>query len=276
MKNLRAYAAMALTALAVAGTAVPAQAASPRKFITQINGKKCVIYVLTNCTQKPGAGEPDAGAPESPDVPDTPETPELPDIPGVPENPVVPDMPGAPDTPDAGVPESPDVPSVPDMPGAPDAPESPDTPDMSGKPEEPVEPNAPGTPEAPEENTTYAARVVRLVNEERAKAGLSALTVDSGLEAAGLVRAKEIVSSFSHTRPDGTSFATAIKEQGVSYRGAGENIAWGQKSPEAVVDAWMNSPGHRANILNEKFTRIGVGHYQNSGGTNYWVQLFAY
>lgn len=130
-------------------------------------------------------------------------------------------------------------------------------------------------PEAPEEESSYAAQVVRLVNEERAKEGLSALVVDAGLEAAGNVRAKEIVSSFAHTRPDGTGFATAIQEQGVSYRSAGENIAWGQRSPEEVVDAWMNSPGHRANIMNAQFTRIGVGHYENDAGTNYWVQLFA-
>lgn len=164
--------------------------------------------------------------------------------------------------PDAGETETPDA-ETPDM-ELPDA-ETPDAPEN----------NVPETEDSVTDNS-YAAQVVRLVNEERAKAGLSALTVDSGLEAAGLVRAREIVTSFSHTRPDGSSFATAIREQGVSYRGAGENIAWGQKSPEAVVEAWMNSEGHRANILNKNFTRIGVGHYQNANGTNYWVQLFAY
>lgn len=234
MRNLKLYAAMAITTLAVAGTSVPSQAASLQKKVVQINGRDCIVYVMTNCAQKPGNGQPDT---EKPEIPDMPEIPEEPDTPEIPEEPDMPDSPVIPDTPD-----------VPDTPAA---------------------------PEAPEE-VSYAEQVVRLVNEERAKAGLSALTVDAGLEAAGLVRAKEIVTSFSHTRPDGSSFATAIKEQGVSYRGAGENIAWGQKSPEAVVSAWMNSEGHRANILNEKFTRIGVGHYQNNGGTNYWVQLFAY
>ena len=90
------------------------------------------------------------------------------------------------------------------------------------------------------------------------------------------MRAKETEVSFSHTRPNGSSFSSALKEQGVSYQGAGENIAWGQKSPEAVMQGWMNSDGHRANILNEKFTKIGVGYYQNSQGTNYWTQLFTY
>ena len=75
---------------------------------------------------------------------------------------------------------------------------------------------------------------------------------------------------------DGSSFATALKEQNVSYRSAGENIAWGQKTPEQVMEAWMNSDGHRANILNAKFTKIGVGQYRDAAGRNYWVQLFTY
>ena len=110
---------------------------------------------------------------------------------------------------------------------------------------------------------------------ERAKAGLSPLQVDQNVQAAAQVRAVEIKTSFSHTRPDGRDFSTALKEQGVSYRGSGENIAWGQKSPEQVMEGWMNSAGHRANILNEKFTSIGVGYVQ-IGGVNYWTQLFTY
>lgn len=123
---------------------------------------------------------------------------------------------------------------------------------------------------------SYAEQVVKLVNEERAKEGLAALSIDKNVEKAALIRAKEIQSSFSHTRPNGSSFSTALQESGVSYRGAGENIAWGQKTPEQVVEGWMNSPGHRANIMNEKFTKIGVGNLQNSTGTQYWVQLFTY
>ena len=125
-------------------------------------------------------------------------------------------------------------------------------------------------------NSAYINRIVELVNEERAKEGLSPVTLDTKVTAAAQVRAKEIVTSFSHTRPNGTSFSTALKEQNVSYRGSGENIAWGQKSPEAVMNAWMNSSGHRANILNKNFTTIGVGYYQTANGTNHWAQLFTY
>lgn len=139
-------------------------------------------------------------------------------------------------------------------------------------------PSQPGKEEGGSSETelSYAEQVVKLVNEERAKHGLSPLTIDKSVESAALVRSKEIEKSFSHTRPNGSSFSSALKEQGVSFMGAGENIAWGQKSPEEVMQGWMNSEGHRANILNAKFTKIGVGYYQNSNGTNYWTQLFTY
>lgn len=145
---------------------------------------------------------------------------------------------------------------------------------------------APSTPEeqppaaAPDDVTEpsedvhpYVLRIAELVNEERAKAGLNPVTLDTVASEAARVRAVEIVSSFSHTRPDGSSFATALKEQGVSYRTSGENIAWGQHSPEQVMEGWMNSSGHRANILKDSFTHIGVGYYQENG-VNYWTQLF--
>ena len=126
-------------------------------------------------------------------------------------------------------------------------------------------------PEADKE-LTFAEQVVELVNQERTKAGLSAVTLDQNIASAALVRAKEIETSFSHTRPNGSKFSTALTEQGVTFKGAGENIAWGQKSPEAVIQAWMNSEGHRAN----NFTKIGVGYYQNAAGRNFWTQLFTY
>lgn len=130
-------------------------------------------------------------------------------------------------------------------------------------------------PEADKE-LTFAEQVVELVNQERTKAGLSAVTLDQNIASAALVRAKEIETSFSHTRPNESKFSTALTEQGVTFKGAGENIAWGQKSPEAVIQAWMNSEGHRANILNKNFTKIGVGYYQNAAGRNFWTQLFTY
>lgn len=140
------------------------------------------------------------------------------------------------------------------------------------------EQEVPDTPETefPENNTNlpYVEQVVALVNAERAKEGLAPLSVDTQVQAAAQVRAVECEQSFSHTRPNGSSFSTALKEQNVSYRRAGENIAWGQRSPEEVVNAWMNSSGHRANIMNPNFTKIGVGYHQNTKGVNYWSQLF--
>ena len=130
-------------------------------------------------------------------------------------------------------------------------------------------------PQAPSGSaqSSFAAEVVKLVNAERARYGLSALTIDVKVQQAAQVRAQETVQSFSHTRPSGASFSSALTEAGVSYTRAGENIAYGQATPQAVVSAWMDSEGHRANILSRNFTKIGVG-YTFSGGTAYWTQLF--
>lgn len=158
------------------------------------------------------------------------------------------------------------------------APETP-TPETSNPSvsETPDAPQKPDTDTSGENNTlSYAEQVAKLVNEERAKAGLPALTMDADITAAANVRAKEIKQQFSHTRPNGSSFSTVLKEQGVAFRGSGENIAWGQKSPEQVMNSWMNSEGHRANILNKNFKNIGVGYYQDEKGVNHWVQLFTY
>lgn len=142
------------------------------------------------------------------------------------------------------------------------------------KPEATKPTTKPAPTTAPSSNTSnYANEVLRLVNQERANAGLSALTTNSTITSAANKRAQEIVQSFSHTRPNGTSFSTVLKEYGVSYRTSGENIAYGQKSPQEVVTGWMNSPGHRANILNANFNTIGIGVYQKNG-TIYWTQLF--
>jgi uncharacterized protein YkwD len=121
--------------------------------------------------------------------------------------------------------------------------------------------------------TAYENEVITLVNEERAKYGLSPLSKDDGASKVARVRAKEIVKSFSHTRPDGTSCFTAAKELGVTYRSAGENIAFGYSSPKQVVKGWMNSEGHRKNILSSSFSKIGVGCFESSG-VLYWSQFF--
>lgn len=124
------------------------------------------------------------------------------------------------------------------------------------------------------ESGSYAEQILNLVNAERSKAGLSALTLDASAERAANIRAQEIQQSFSHTRPDGSNFSTALSQAGVSFRTSGENIAYGQNSAEEVMQGWMNSSGHRANILNRNFTSIGIGHVEDARGTDYWTQLF--
>ena len=118
-----------------------------------------------------------------------------------------------------------------------------------------------------------AKQVIDLVNKERAKAGKKKLVMDSKLQKAAEKRAKELKSVFSHTRPNGESCFTVLSEYKISYMAVGENVAMGQSSPEAVMNSWMNSSGHKANILSDNFSRIGVGSYKYNG-TWYWVQLF--
>lgn len=132
----------------------------------------------------------------------------------------------------------------------------------------------PATESSSSNTSNFANQVLNLVNQERAKQGLSALSTTSVLSQAANKRAQETSRSFSHTRPDGTSFSTVLAEYNITYMAAGENIAYGQKTPQEVVTGWMNSPGHRANILNSKFNKIGIGVYQASNGTIYWSQLF--
>lgn len=122
--------------------------------------------------------------------------------------------------------------------------------------------------------SAFKQQVVDLVNAERAKVGLSALSIMPQAEAAAQVRATEIISSFSHTRPNGTSCFTALDEQGAKYMASGENIAAGQATPADVMNSWMNSPGHKANILNPKFTKIGIGYAEGGSYRTNWTQMF--
>lgn len=119
-----------------------------------------------------------------------------------------------------------------------------------------------------------AQEVAALTNRERAKKGRSLLRYSEQLSQAANVRAQEISEKFSHTRPDGSDNVTVMEELGLGYSYFGENIAFGPVSPEEVVGAWMDSPSHRTNILRGGFNCIGVG-IAYSGGTCYWVQLFA-
>lgn len=138
------------------------------------------------------------------------------------------------------------------------------------------DPNALNEPEPTEEEkeqTTaeYVQGVFELVNKERSSRGIKELTLNESLCEAAAKRAKEVGSYFSHTRPDGTSCFTVLKDYNISYYTVGENIAQGQGSPEFVMECWMNSSGHKANILNTSFTQIGIGYDPD---TNSWVQLF--
>ena len=118
-----------------------------------------------------------------------------------------------------------------------------------------------------------ADRVIELVNQERTSRGLQPLLKHDGLMVAAAARARELSQRYSHTRPDGSECFTILWHLGIDYAYAGENIAMGQRTPEIVMNDWMNSSGHRANILNENYDCIGVG-YTMVDGHPYWVQLF--
>ncbi|MBP2079497.1 SafA/ExsA family spore coat assembly protein [Oceanobacillus polygoni] len=115
--------------------------------------------------------------------------------------------------------------------------------------------------------------VIRLVNVERANAGLPALKYDWELARVAKHKSQDMKDKgyFSHTSPTYGSPFTMMKNYGINYKSAGENIARGQSTAQQVVNAWMNSSGHRANILSKDYTHIGVG-YVKSG--NYWTQMF--
>lgn len=120
----------------------------------------------------------------------------------------------------------------------------------------------------------YAKQVAILVNRERSSYGLQPVKYSPLLSEAANVRSSELRKNFSHTRPNGTSCFTVLKEFDISYFSAAENIAYGQRTPEIVMNAWMNSSGHRANILSKNVEYIGVG-VVYSNGIYYWTQLFA-
>lgn len=115
--------------------------------------------------------------------------------------------------------------------------------------------------------------MVELVNEVRAENGLGALKLNAELSDVARTKSQDMRDKgyFAHESPTYGSPFDMMKSFGISYRTAGENIAMGYTTPEAVMDAWMNSPGHRANILNGSFTEIGVGYVKDG---NYWTQMF--
>ena len=121
--------------------------------------------------------------------------------------------------------------------------------------------------------TNYETEVVKLVNEQRAKYNLAPLAMNWELARVARYKSQDMADKgyFSHTSPTYGSPYTMMKAFGITYRTAGENIAYGYSSPKAVVEAWMNSEGHRANILNTTYTQIGVGYVYDG---NFWTQMF--
>lgn len=140
----------------------------------------------------------------------------------------------------------------------------------------PAPPPPPKLPITSSDFSQFQTRVLDLVNQERAKAGLNPLTLNAKLSSVATKKSQDMadLNYFDHTSPTYGSPFDMMKQFGVSYQTAGENIAKGQTSPEQVMDGWMNSPGHRANILNASFTQLGVGVVKNANGQLIWTQMF--
>lgn len=168
----------------------------------------------------------------------------------------------------------PSTPSKPSQSAAANSTPTPSKP-ASSKPSE-SKPAASKPAQPAQSNDSYVNEILRLVNEHRAEHGLSALTLDSDLNKVAKIRAQEITEKFDHARPNGTFFYDMMDEMGIDYRSVGENIAAGYLTAEEVVDAWMNSEGHRANILSANFKQIGIAatYKEDSEYEIYWVQIF--
>lgn len=133
-----------------------------------------------------------------------------------------------------------------------------------------------GAPSDTASASGYEQRVVQLVNDERAKAGLDLLYLDSKISDVARLKSKDMadLNYFAHNSPTYGMAGDMLLRFGITWSFWGENIASGQDTPEIVVNEWMNSPSHRENILSPNFTFIGVGYYVNSNGTPYWTQMF--
>ncbi|WP_195940385.1 CAP domain-containing protein [Romboutsia sp. 1001713B170131_170501_G6] len=143
--------------------------------------------------------------------------------------------------------------------------------------------NVDNKPSTPDNSTAqsgnfsaYQREVVNIVNAERSKRGLAPLTLDSSLSNVATKKSQDMINKgyFDHNSPTYGSPFDMMKQFGISYKAAGENIAMGQKDPQDVMNAWMNSDGHRKNILSPNFTHIGVGIAKASNGQLYWTQMF--
>ena len=139
--------------------------------------------------------------------------------------------------------------------------------------QEVVKPEAPKTETPDSAVLSYEEQIVVLVNKERAKEGLPALTLDKKLSDVARVKSQDMHDKkyFSHTSPTYGSPFEMMTQFGIAYKSAGENIAYGYATPEKVMQGWMNSQGHKDNIMNKSFTKIGVGYVADG---NYWTQMF--
>lgn len=240
----------AVAALLIAGTLATPAAAASNRFISDCDSWKCELlqYIFNR-----GCSNSKPDVPVVPEIPEeTPDVPEVPDVPETaPEVPEVPDVPVVPETPE-------ETPEVPDVPVVPDTPE-----------ETPEEPDAPETDNGAV--SSLERQVADLVNAERAAYGLAPLTLRTDLSDGARLKSQDMRDNryFDHNSPTyGTPFEM-MQSLGITYSAAAENIAMGYSTAEAVVTGWMNSAGHRANILSDKYTYIGVGHVDG-----YWTQWF--
>lgn len=159
--------------------------------------------------------------------------------------------------------------------------------EQTNKPEEPMTPpegQEDSEPEIEQPNegqdqdemdalSEFEQQVVELTNQQRAQAGLEPLEADIALSQVARDKSEDMATNqyFDHQSPTYGSPFDMMQAYGVNYQTAGENIAKGQRTPEEVVNAWMNSEGHRENIMNPNFTHIGIGHVESG---NYWTQMF--
>lgn len=224
-----------LTAAALLVCAIlPVSAAGTQKSCR----RPCIWYCspcdVVSCTPCPS---------ETPDVPETPDSPAEPEQPADPE------------------PEAPAVPSEPETPVEPETPPEPDT---------PVEPEQPAAPDT-DAISLLEQQACELVNQQRVANGLEPLTISTDLCVKARIKSQDMLDNhyFDHNSPTYGSPFAMMKRLGISYQSAGENIAMGYQTAQAVVNAWMNSEGHRANILSSRYTAMGIGEVNG-----YWTQWF--
>lgn len=193
--------------------------------------------------------------------------------------PCVPELPNPEDTPETPAPPVQDeLPEIPELPDTEDTPEVPEIPDTEDAPEAPVPPVQDEQPEEKPEQTPDIGAMSQLelaacelVNQYRAENGLAPLTISADLSVKARIKSQDMRDNnyFDHNSPTYGSPFALMQSLGITYRTAGENIAMGYRTAEAVVNAWMNSTGHRANILSTNYTTMGIGFVDG-----YWTQWF--